>query len=94
MLVIRLPAHRPPAHEQEGRRPALVIGLPERLGPPRFPTVIVAPLTTAWRPWVERAPRLYPVLEIGETNLPRRSVVLMDQCRAVDVARIDGWLGT
>ncbi len=93
VLVVRLPEHRPPGHEQMGRRPAVVVGLPDLVGPPRFPVVLVAPMTTVTGPWVRAAPDLYPLLERGEGNLPRRSVVLLDQIRAVDALRVEGWIG-
>ena len=94
VLVVLLPEHRPPGHEQMGRRPAVVVGIPDLIGPPRFPVILVAPMTTAAGPWVDAAPDLYPVLEQGEGNLPRRSVVLLDQIRAVDAWRVEGCIGT
>jgi len=79
---------------REGRRPAVVVGLPEAVGRPRFPVVLVAPMTTAFGPWVEAGGPLYTVLEPGEGGLPRRSVVLLDRLRAVDGSRVEGLLGT
>jgi hypothetical protein len=46
ILLVMLPTHAPAGHEQEGVRPAVVVGLPERAGQPRFSTLLVIPLTT------------------------------------------------
>lgn len=40
------PMHHPGGREQEGYRPAVVVGLPEFAGTPRFGVLIVAPMTT------------------------------------------------
>jgi mRNA interferase MazF len=39
------PEHIPGGHEQQGLRPA-VVGVPERLGEPRFEVLVVVPMTT------------------------------------------------
>lgn len=44
VLLIALPSHDPKGHEQEGLRPAIVVGIPR--GPVRYPVVIVVPLTS------------------------------------------------
>ena len=46
VITARFPVHRPVGHEQEGLRPALVIGLPNRVGSPRFAMLLLAPMTT------------------------------------------------
>ncbi len=64
------PAHRPGGLEQEGMRPAVVVGLPERLGEPRFGGLIVAPMTTdRGQEWAERSPGLYPRFPEGTASL-------------------------
>lgn len=40
------PLYRPGGREQERYRPAVVVGLPEFAGTPRFGVLIVAPMTT------------------------------------------------
>ncbi len=88
------PEHAPGGHEQEGLRPAVVVGLPTQVGRPRFPVLLLAPLTTFRKQdWVSAAPNLYPVLPSGTAGLPSQSVVLLDQTRALDVARLRRWLG-
>lgn len=42
IVLGRFPEHLSPGHEQGGPRPALVVGLPGRLGIPRFPLVLLA----------------------------------------------------
>ena len=37
ILMVRLPSHIPKAHEQEGERPVVVVGLPT--GSVRYPVV-------------------------------------------------------
>lgn len=89
VLWVELGKRLPPGHEQEGRRPALLVGVPSRLGKPGFPVLLVAPVTTSrGQPWAEVAPRLYPRLKAGAGNLPRESVVLLDQLQVVDADRV------
>lgn len=94
VLVVRLPLHPPGGHEQEGFRPAIVVGWPARLGFPRYPMLIIAPLTTArGQGWASQSPDLYPMLQAGDGGLPVHSLVLMDQLRAVDAGRVVRRLG-
>ncbi|MBE3577031.1 MAG: type II toxin-antitoxin system PemK/MazF family toxin [Limnochordales bacterium] len=89
VLWVELGKRLPPGREQEGRRPALLVGVPSRLGKPRFPVLVVAPVTTyRGQPWAEGAPGLYPRLKAGAGNLPRESIVLLDQLQVVDVERV------
>jgi mRNA interferase MazF len=39
VLNIRLPSQNLQGHEQEGMRPAIVVGLPEQVGQPQFPEI-------------------------------------------------------
>jgi mRNA interferase MazF len=94
ILLISLPSHAPPGHEQEGMRPAVVVGLPERAGEPRYPTVLVVPLTTQEGVWSKKAPVLYPRIRAGAGGLPRPFIVLLDQLRSVDVRRVSRYLGS
>ena len=95
VVVARLPAQNPSGHEQEGYRPAVVVGVPAQAGTPRIPMLIVAPLTTD-RPqaWATAAPGLYPALTAGRGGLPADSIVLADQLRALDATRIVRQIGT
>jgi mRNA interferase MazF len=92
IILVTLPSSNPRGREQEGKRPALVVGLP--MGAVRYPMVVVLPMTTAIGPWVDRNPDLYCRLNAGTAGLPRDSVVLIDQIRSIDVARISGYLGS
>ncbi len=94
VLLISLPAHAPEGREQVGVRPAVVVGLPESLGVPRFPLCIVAPLTTREGEWSRRAPDLFPRLGAGSGGLTKDSTVLLDQVRSVDPSRVRGYLGS
>ena len=58
----------------------VLVGLPETLGTPRFPTAA--------------SPRLYPRIPAGAGGLPRDSVALLDQTCALDVLRLGEYLGT
>jgi mRNA-degrading endonuclease toxin of MazEF toxin-antitoxin module len=44
IVLIALPSHDPSGHEQEGVRPAIVVGVPQGLV--RYPVVVAVPLTT------------------------------------------------
>jgi len=92
VLSITLPTHDPEGHEQEGVRPAVVVGVPQ--GYMRYPVVIVVPLTTQSGLWVARNPALYQSLPPGAGGIPRASTVLIDQVRAVDIRRVRAYIGT
>jgi mRNA interferase MazF len=89
------PVHVPGGREQQGYRPAVVVGIPERLGIPRFEVLIVVPMTTdRGQQWSERSPTLYPRLERGTANLRSPSICLLDQVRAIGAERVRGYRGT
>ena len=89
------PMHVPGGREQQGYRPAVVVGIPERLGLPRFEVLIVVPITTdRGQQWRERSPSLYPRLEKGTANLRSPSVCLLDQVRSIGAERVRGYRGT
>jgi mRNA interferase MazF len=95
ILIVRFPLHNPQGREQEGIRPALVVGVPQKLGISRFSTLIVAPITTDKRqPWSSTSSNLYPKLTSGQGGLPKDSIILLDQIRAIDLNRIVRYLGT
>ncbi len=94
VLLVALPEHTPRGHEQHGVRPAIVVGLPDKLGKPRFPMLIVTPLTTQTGKWVKDSPRLYPTLPPGSGGISQSSVVLLDHLRAIDQDRIQGFIGS
>ena len=89
------PVHVPGGREQQGYRPAVVVGIPERLGIPRFEVIIVVPMTTdRGQAWSERSPALYPRLAKGTANLRSPSICLLDQVRAIGAERVRGYRGT
>ena len=89
VLTVVIPERVPPGHEQEGVRPAVVVGLPDRLGPGRFPVVIVVPFTSyRGQNWVDAAPERYPRFEAGVAGLRSPSAALLDQLLAVDLQRV------
>lgn len=45
IVDVQLPAHDPRGREQEGYRPAILIGRPDILGVPRYPLIFLVPLT-------------------------------------------------
>ncbi len=92
VIFINLPSHSPKGHEQEGKRPAVIVGVPQ--GDVRYPVVIVTPLTTQVGDWVKKNPALYPIIQSGTAGLPQKSVALCDQIRAVDIQRVIGYLGS
>jgi len=92
VVLVALPNHRPQGREQEGQRPAVIVGLP--LGAIRYPIVLIAPLTTATGTWVTENPLLYPEVMAGVGGLTRSSIVLLDQIRAIDARRVVAYLGS
>ncbi len=93
VLVVTLPQHFPLGHEQEGIRPAIVVGLPHRLGKPRYPMLLIVPLTTQSERWTKKEWGLYPTLEAETGGLTKPSVVLLDHLRAIDQNRIKQYIG-
>lgn len=94
VFVANFPEHDPNGREQEGLRPAVLVGLPTNAGRPRFPVLLLAPVTTfRGQDWETSAPGLYPVLPAGAGGLPADSIVLTDQTRALDTARVTRVLG-
>src|SRR4051794_17869698 len=78
------PVHLPGGCEQQGYRPAVVVGIPERLGVPRFEVLVVVPMTMdRGQEWSERSSALYPRLERGTANLRSPSICLLDQVRSI-----------
>jgi mRNA interferase MazF len=92
IVFVNLPSHNPKGHEQEGRRPAVIVGVP--LGDVRYSVVVVVPLTTQFGVGGKRNPVLYPIIPSGTAGLPQKSVALCDQIRAVDIQRVIGYLGS
>lgn len=89
VLTVSIPERVPPGHEQEGVRPAVVVGLPDRLGPGRFPVVVIVPFTSyRGQAWVDAAPERYPRLDAGVAGLRSPSVALLDQVLALDLRRL------
>jgi mRNA interferase MazF len=93
VINLRLPAQNPQGHEQEGFRPAVVVGLPDRVGKPRFPLVFVVPVTTdRGQTWA--APLLYRRFPAGSGGLRSPSIALLDQLRCIDMGRIVDFRGS
>ena len=95
VVTARFPPQTPGGHEQEGHRPAIVIGVPDLAGPPRFPLYLVVPMTSDHgQAWATAAPALYPRFPAGVARLRSPSIALLDQARAIDLARIERRRGT
>jgi mRNA interferase MazF len=95
VLVIRFPAQQLTGREQEGLRPSILLAIPNELGIPRFPMLVVVPVTTdTGQPWVLSSPGLYPRLAVGVANLNNASVVLLDQVCSVDRVRVGRCIGS
>ncbi|KLU63442.1 mRNA interferase endoA [Peptococcaceae bacterium CEB3] len=86
VVLISLPPHEPKGHEQEGLRPAIIIAIPN--GHVRYPVAIVVPVTSQTGNWTNQNPKLYIQIPQGTRGLPKLSVALIDQVRAIDVMRV------
>ncbi len=91
IVLVVLPGQRPQGREQEGLRPAVVVGLPPQ--PLRFPLLLLAPFTSQRGPWTEANPVLYPSVHADSLGLRKPSIVLMDQIRACDLSRVRSRIG-
>lgn len=88
ILWADLPLRQPPGHEQAGRRPVLVVGVPEDIQAIPYRVLIVVPLTRT-----RLQGPLFPVLKAGVGGLPVDSTALIYQAGALDAARIAGNIG-
>ena len=85
ILLVDFPPQTPALQEQQGTRPAVVVGRPSKTGTMRFELVIVVPITRQSGDWTAQNPILYPSLQAGMGNLTAESIVLLDKVRAVDI---------
>ncbi|MGC1306017.1 MAG: type II toxin-antitoxin system PemK/MazF family toxin [Phormidesmis sp.] len=91
VVLAALPEQVPSMHEQQGTRPAVVVGvLPGRT---RYQLAMIAPLTTKSGKWFDLNPIVYPVLAAGMGDLKQDSIVLLDQVRAIDGRRLLQYIG-
>lgn len=89
VIIAAFPERIPPGREQQGYRPAVVVGLPEVLGIPRYSVLLVVPMTTdRGQGWAISSPDLYPRLQAGVGNLPKASILLLDQMCSLDYQRV------
>ncbi|MEC4892505.1 MAG: type II toxin-antitoxin system PemK/MazF family toxin [Oscillatoria sp. PMC 1051.18] len=95
VVIVIFPQQNPQGREQVGYRPAIVVGVSDRVATPRFDLIVVVPLTSdRGQTWAQSSPELYPHLVAGVAGLPRNSLVLLDQIRAIDLNRVVRYLGT
>jgi mRNA interferase MazF len=88
ILWVELPIRMPPGREQAGRRPAVVVGVPEDIEPIPYRVLVVVPLTRTRTQGI-----LFPVLSTGAGGLPADSTALICQVLALDVRRAVGRIG-
>ncbi|MFM7602166.1 MAG: type II toxin-antitoxin system PemK/MazF family toxin [Pseudanabaena sp.] len=94
VVTAKFPSQNPSGREQEGYRPAIVVGIPSRLGKLRFPLVFVVPMTTdRGQDWAANSPDLYVRFSVGIAGLKSPSIALLDQVRAIDISRIVAYRG-
>lgn len=95
VVAAAFPSHDPAGHEQEGYRPAVVVGIPQRVGKPRYAVLVVVPVTTyRSQGWADASPALYPRIPPGTGGLRSESVCLLDQVRCVGTPRVRRRLGS
>ena len=88
ILWADLPYRTPAGHEQHGRRPVVVVAVPELVQPIPYRMLVVVPLT---RTKIQGP--LFPVLNSGVAGLPAESTALMYQVTALDASRVQGRIG-
>jgi len=67
--------------------------MPDFVGPPVYPGLILVPFTTRLDRLRGHTPGLYPQYPVGIAGLARPSAALIDQVRYVDQARLRNVLG-
>lgn len=93
VLIAEFPEASPNGREQAGERPAVVVGMPDFVGTPVYPGLILVPFTTRLDKLTGYPPQLYPQYQPGVAGLTRPSAALVDQVRYVDQARLRTTLG-
>ncbi len=88
ILWVDFPQRIPPGHEQLGRRPVVVVGVPELVQPIPYRVLLVVPLTRT-----RFHGPLFPLIPAGTGGLPADSTALIYQVGAIDVRRVIGRLG-
>ena len=88
ILWVDFPQRVPPGHEQLGRRPVIVVGLPELVQPVPYRVLLVVPLTRT-----RFQGPLFPLIPTGAGGLPADSTALVYQVGAIDARRVVGHLG-
>jgi mRNA interferase MazF len=93
---VDFPKHYPPGHEQQGRRPAIVIGFSDF----RFPMVQLVPISSLCnekigerKAFADKFSEVFPVLFHRTGGLEKDSVVLSTQMCVLDRKRIVGHYG-
>lgn len=71
----------------------MVVRVPDFIGPPVYPGLILVPFTTRLDKLRGAALALYPQYPVGVAGLTRPSAALTDQVRYVDFARLRNALG-
>lgn len=96
VVLVDFPEHYPPGHEQQGRRPAIVIGFSDF----RFPMVQIVPVssfcdedTGERKVFVDKFSEVFPIFPRGTGGLEKDSVVLSTQMCVLDRKRIVGHYG-
>lgn len=88
ILWVDFPQRIPPGHEQLGRRPVIVVGIPQLVQPVPYRMLLVVPLTRT-----RFQGPLFPRILAGVGGLPADSTVLIYQLGAIDARRVVGHLG-
>ena len=88
ILWINFPQRLLPGHEQFGRRPVVVVAVPEAIQSIPYRVLLVVPLTRT-----RFSGPLFPLLQAGTGGLPTDSSALIYQLGAFDVRRVCGRLG-
>lgn len=88
VLWADLPQRHPQGHEQAGRRPVVVVAVPETIQAIPYRLLVVVPVTRTRL----KGP-LFPTIPAGAGGLPSESTAQVNQVLSVDTARLVGRLG-
>ena len=88
ILWVDFPQRTPPGHEQLGRRPVIIVGIPQLVQPVPYRVLLVVPLTRT-----RFQGPLFPLIPAGIGGLPADSTALIYQVGAIDARRAVGRLG-
>lgn len=93
IVIAEFPQSTPLGHEQHGKRPAVVVGVPDLIAQPKDEGLILVPFSSKVARYRHLSRELYPIFPEECGGLTVESVALCPQVRFLGRERLLGVLG-